>query len=441
MHAYMNDIFEGGVVAWEDALEACGEQFPLLHEMAKTPQDPEWHAEGDVAIHTGMVLDRLSELLSMGGWKLSPERWFALWVGTWLHDIGKPMTTREQDFDGRLRIVAPHHAPRGASYAFYRLLDLGIPLRLALDIAALIGLHHEPKRFVKKEFGTAKQWMLAESCDVQLLYLLEKADMMGRICPDQDEQIEIMELFRMLFEESGTWSGAGLLGDRRMSGWSCARGGFAASELYEMLGTTFRGEGEMQLERLWRESLWDLAEGTISRPEEAVARSYGRVASARGALTILFGPSASGKSSWLNEHARDAVVISMDQMREEITGDAANQSENTRVLHQARDRLKEALRKGQHAIWDATSLRRDSRSMLVQIARDYHAHTSIVLFCAPMKEIFRRNRQRERQVPPGVLKRQFETLEWPGFHEAHQQIFVGEDGQVAYDTRWLLRGL
>jgi predicted kinase len=202
-----------------------------------------------------------------------------------------------------------------------------------------------------------------------------------------------------------------------------------------MLQSTFHSESEAQQERLWRESLWDLAKGAYTRPEEAVARAYSLVRAEHGSLTLLVGPSGSGKSTWIAEHAGASEVISLDQMREEITGDASDQHENTRVLHQSRDRLKEALRKRRDVIWDATSLRRDSRSMLFQMARDYGAHTTQVVFCTPMNEIFRRNRQREKSIPTSALKRQFSTLEWPDIHEAHRTLFVDADTRIAHDSR------
>lgn len=438
MEAYLQAIQEGGIIGWEDGLEVCAEALPLLRELSVTPQDPEWHGEGDVAIHTAMVLERLAELLRIEGWRFSAERWFVLWMATFLHDIGKPLTTRKQEIDGRLRIVAPHHAQRGASYLVYRLLEMGIPVRLVLDIVALVGSHHEPKHFVKRDVSFGRQWMLAEACDLQALYLLEKADMLGRICSDQQEQIEIMELFRMLCEESGGWQGAGLFGQRGLEGWYAKQAGWGADTLREMLRMTFHSESDTQHERLWRESLWDLAEGLYTRPEEAVSRAYRLVREGRGALTLLVGPSGAGKSTWITKYAGSSEVISLDQIREDVTGDAGDQHENTRVLHQARDRLKEALRKGRDVIWDATSLRRDSRSMLIQIARDYGVHTTQVVFCAPMNEIFRRNRQREKSIPTSALKRQFAALEWPDIHEAHRTIFVDAEGCTAYDSRDIL---
>lgn len=41
-----------------------GRFFPLLNEFEQTEQDSIWHAEGNVAIHTDLVLKALYELLA-----------------------------------------------------------------------------------------------------------------------------------------------------------------------------------------------------------------------------------------------------------------------------------------------------------------------------------------------------------------------------------------
>lgn len=66
--------------------------LPLLGELPHTPQDPEWHAEGDVATHSALVLARAHEL-SEG---LDPFDRAALLLAAALHDIGKALTTREE---------------------------------------------------------------------------------------------------------------------------------------------------------------------------------------------------------------------------------------------------------------------------------------------------------------------------------------------------------
>ena len=83
---------------WERVVEA----IPELAELASTPQPFQYHAEGDVASHTKLAVeacppDCTSDLL-----------WASL-----LHDVGKPLTTKD---DGE-RITAHGHHAMGAEIA------------------------------------------------------------------------------------------------------------------------------------------------------------------------------------------------------------------------------------------------------------------------------------------------------------------------------------
>ena len=81
---------------WDRLIEA----IPEIGLMAETPQPPEYHAEGDVAVHTRLAIESCPS-------KCDPD---LLWVAL-LHDIGKPATTQQND-EGR--ITAYGHAKLGA---------------------------------------------------------------------------------------------------------------------------------------------------------------------------------------------------------------------------------------------------------------------------------------------------------------------------------------
>src|SRR5919205_148963 len=81
---------------WAELL-AC---YPWLHELAGTPQDPRYHAEGDVLTHTRMVAEALVELPA---WReLAPVTHAVLFGAALLHDVAKPICT-EIDAHGRIR--------------------------------------------------------------------------------------------------------------------------------------------------------------------------------------------------------------------------------------------------------------------------------------------------------------------------------------------------
>ncbi len=59
MRAMFDLLLAGGRPDLETLIEVFGEAVPSLRRLKDTPQDPEWHAEGDVHTHTAMVLAEL----------------------------------------------------------------------------------------------------------------------------------------------------------------------------------------------------------------------------------------------------------------------------------------------------------------------------------------------------------------------------------------------
>ena len=88
------------------------EQFGWVRDMDGVPQDPIYHAEGDVAVHTRMVLAALEALPEYQA--LAPQEQEILWAAALLHDVEKRSTTVIED-DGR--ITSAGHAKKGAQTA------------------------------------------------------------------------------------------------------------------------------------------------------------------------------------------------------------------------------------------------------------------------------------------------------------------------------------
>lgn len=127
---------------WWDRL--C-ETIPELLELSGTPQPPEYHAEGDVAIHTRLAIESCPD-------DGDPD---LLWVAL-LHDIGKPATT-EQNADGR--VTAYGHARLGAEIAENILDRLGMPAERRARITWVIRHHtfHHSWQLQKPEDLSKKQ--------------------------------------------------------------------------------------------------------------------------------------------------------------------------------------------------------------------------------------------------------------------------------------------
>ena len=97
---------------WQPDWDAIWSLWPELAALDDCPQDPIHHAEGDVGIHTRMVVEAL---VSDNEWQSLPpiEQSYVFWAAV-LHDVGKPAVTKHED-DGR--ISSRGHSRVGASIA------------------------------------------------------------------------------------------------------------------------------------------------------------------------------------------------------------------------------------------------------------------------------------------------------------------------------------
>ncbi|MCC5023022.1 MAG: HD domain-containing protein [Candidatus Synoicihabitans palmerolidicus] len=113
--------------------------FPELASLVGTPQEPEWHPEGDVFVHTGHCLNAL---ISTENWfNAPPDRRRILMLAVLAHDFGKPATTSRIEKRGQLRWTSPGHAVAGLPLTESFLQRIGAPLRLTAPILPLVQHH------------------------------------------------------------------------------------------------------------------------------------------------------------------------------------------------------------------------------------------------------------------------------------------------------------
>jgi tRNA nucleotidyltransferase (CCA-adding enzyme) len=163
---------------WLRKLRAVEQVFPELNSLIEVPQDPEWHPEGDVFVHTLLVTDRARELIG----DLSYPKQVTVMLAALAHDFGKPATT--ELIDGRLRSRGHEEAGVAPTKSF--LARLNIHTLDGYDVhgqvIALVREHLKPGEFFKKrdEVGDGAFRRLARRCELELLYRVAKADSLGR---------------------------------------------------------------------------------------------------------------------------------------------------------------------------------------------------------------------------------------------------------------------
>ncbi|MFK7925161.1 MAG: HD domain-containing protein [Bacteroidia bacterium] len=165
-----------------DALEA---QFSWLRDMHAVPQDPIWHAEGDVFVHTKMVAEALLNLPEYKSLDLQSQH--ILLVAALLHDVEKRSTTRTEQIDGVERIVSPRHALKG-EYTARSILyqDLVAPFEIREQICKLVRLHGLPLWAIEKPHPAKEVIKATLMVTTQQLALLAKSDILGPISADQE---------------------------------------------------------------------------------------------------------------------------------------------------------------------------------------------------------------------------------------------------------------
>jgi tRNA nucleotidyltransferase (CCA-adding enzyme) len=115
------------------------EHFPEVHALCGTLQDPEWHPEGDVFVHTCHCCDALTTL---GEWQdAEVETRVVLMFAVLGHDFAKPMTTQEAEKDGRKRIISPGHEEAGGPLALQFLERINAPIAVRERVVPLVMNH------------------------------------------------------------------------------------------------------------------------------------------------------------------------------------------------------------------------------------------------------------------------------------------------------------
>lgn len=137
-----------------------------------------------------------------------------------------------------------------------------------------------------------------------------------------------------------------------------------------------------------------------------------------GALVLLIGPPASGKSALAHEliasGAIDAEgVLSTDELRHELLGSRNDISGERAVFAELRRRLLVRMAEGQTTVVDATNLWPRRRARHIGVAQQYDRPVTAVVLSAPLDELLARNARRDRNVPPGsvvTMSRQADRL-------------------------------
>lgn len=345
----------------------------IFEEMKITKQSPIHHAEGDVYIHTNMVVNEVEKIKD----QFSAEAQERLIYTGIFHDIAKPITT---EFDELVKDwVSPRHAKIGEP-VFRDLMWDKFKFEQREEVAKLIRYHGLPIWNEDKddpELSVVKTSLL---CNLNELITFAQCDFRGRICGDLESCLFQIELFKERAENAGCLNAP----YKFTSDWArfhyLKNGGYPGKEIWEPEG---------------------------------------------GWVTIMCGLPGSGKNTWVEKNF-DGPVIELDTIRKRHKIKWDDKDAQGFVFQEAKEELKVSLRKKQDVLWNGTNMTELQRKTIADIANDYRSKIRIVYVDCSVEEALKRNKQREedKRVKDEVIERYARRMELPNITECHDFVVV-----------------
>lgn len=364
---------------WKINFTEIEKRFSIwVKAMKICPQEPDFHAEGDVWTHTKMVMEWLVN--SNEYQRLNSEKQEILFFTALMHDIGKPFVTTLDNDSGR--ITSKGHSARGAKDARITLYLANAPVDKREIIANIISVHQMPFVWIKK----ANVFSLRETSQfvpLDLLYIMALSDANGRLTKPIEEKFSVLEkveLFKAEAEFQNCFDKA----------WSYP---------FEHL----------HAERLYWEGMGDSVESRVVHWEK------------RSDVIMLAGMPASGKDTWCAIHAKDNPIISLDAIREELgIKYSGNKGYAIQLMTK---RAKELLANNTDFVWNATHLSDSQRNKTLRLLRAYGATVRMVYIENDLNTLLQRNNKRDTTLSNERLIELMYKWEPPKPTEAHEVMW------------------
>ena len=331
---------------------------PYVNPLINTMQEPKWHKEGNVYIHTKMVCE---ELIKLDEYKcLNKEERLVCFLACLFHDVGKSVTTK----DNLGEITSFPHGPVGAVMVREYLWKMGLCgkfLELREGICLLVKYHSVPVHFddntTKTIIRLSLNSKLSKYFNLKLLTIVAKADVLGRISSEESNHLDNIELFSM-----------------EAISLDCYDKAFKFSDHYT------------KYQYLNGDNIW--------YHQQLYNNHYGTV-------ILLCGLPGTGKDTYIKMNYPDMKVISLDDIREELgVSPTMNQSV---VYEHAKKKAIDLLKNKETFIWNATNLTNLIRNKQLNLFHNYNASVKIIYLETDLLTNLDRNKNREKVVPESVI--------------------------------------
>lgn len=352
------------------------QKYDWVKDMHGVPQSPVHHAEGDVAVHTKMVVEALENIEEYE--LISNQEKEITWAAALFHDVEKRSCTFTDETGN---VVSPGHAKKGAlttRQILYRNIDT--PFFIRESIVALVRYHGLPLWVFEKENPVKALIKASLEVNTYLLYILAKADVLGRICQDKNELLYKIELFKELCIDN-----------------HC----FGFPRHFES----------------------NLAKFQYFRKDDQ-SPDYVPFDDTKTKVVLLSGIAGSGKDYFIAKNYPDYVIISLDDMRRKLKIDYKDTKGNGQVIQAAKELAKKYLRTQTPFVWNATNITLQMREQLIDLFAPYLPVVTIIYIEVPYKKLIAQNSNRNFSIPPSVIEKMIDKLEVPRSWEAHEVKYI-----------------
>jgi predicted kinase len=409
MNAFLGSLLNGERVDLARAFAAPGEQAPVLLVLGTLTCN-----ERPLTAHVQAAMDALLDdpppaATAPGESALRP--WWSPMPAAYLAAAFRHVGLADVCSAGaRAARLSMPHARESVRVAREVLREEGVPFVVREHVAALIVAAGKVAGLPGSGAPAETYMKLSCSLDLRALYHLERSELRALGCAPDDLPMQRLEAFRSRAEQCGVFG--------------LPRPPPLAPERVRELGFESSPERHRALNAV---RYFDLV-ARMSEPQWFVERLRQEREGPSGRLHLLIGPAGSGKSTYARTHLPEFEVVSTDRMREELTGDPSDQSQNYLVFQRCMDRVRTLLGEGHEVVFDATNCSEALRSMPVQAGRWSGAEVVGYFFDASLTEALRRNQLRPRAVPEDVIRKQYRLLEPPALYEADRHCAVDADG-------------
>lgn len=367
--------------------------LPLLDQMAATKQNPRYHAEGSVLVHTEMVVEKYFELRDQ--FELDASEQKILYWAAVLHDTGKTITTYQEGDRWR----SPGHEKASLPIARNILLqqdDLTATERIR--ILDLVRWHGFPLQWVKKSQDLNDLKRLGTRTDLRLLGIFTIFDFHGRISESQNETLQQIQDFQ----------------SKTVPQVEYELGSFKELQAHYQTWNLRHKNAAWKALQMGQPTL-------VERLVKAVPSKDYKHFGKKVLLTI--GPPLAGKSRFLSEEHGDIFRIELSDfgIQEDLHADEFLLS---RKLTEFKHLLVVYLNRHRTVAIEGSNLNKHVRLRVVEMIRDLEVELEYLVFEASLEEILNRNQSLESPRGEEELRSKFQEFDLIHPWEAHSVAYL-----------------